>query len=82
MVPGCPPPILHLRKKGLGSQLHRSSLPEPRLEWPKPDAVQKSQLPSKEGYQGLGEQKKRVLQGFKSEGKTESGGRVPRQLSP
>lgn len=33
------------------------SLPEPRLEWPKPDAVQKSQLPSKEGYQGLGEQK-------------------------
>lgn len=57
MVPGYPPPILHLRKEGLGSQLHRSSLPEPRLEWPKPDAVQKSQLPGKEGCQGLGEQK-------------------------
>lgn len=55
MVPGCPPPILRLRKEGLGSQLHRSSLPEPRLEWLKPDAVQRLQLPSKEGCQGLAE---------------------------
>lgn len=54
MVPGCPPPILHLRKEGLGSQLHRSSLPEPRLEWPKPDAVQRLQLPSIEGVPGAG----------------------------
>lgn len=47
------PHILRLRKEGLGSQLHRSSLPEPRLEWLKPDAAQRLQLPSKEGCQGL-----------------------------
>lgn len=80
MVPGCPPPILHLRKEGLGSQLHRSSLPEPRLEWPKPDAVQRLQLPSKEGCQGL--ESSRILQGFKSKDITDLGGRMLRQLGP